>query len=405
VLVGHGDFGTKSSGVRAKMAARVADDVAAALSAAGLDASVERPWSRIVVRTDDPRAAARVAARLPGVSFARPAVAVDPQLESICAAARALATVDHPADETYAVDSDRTGPSNAHGFSSRDLAVEAGGVVGDVTGASVDLDDPDRTYRIEAREAGAFVSVRRFDGPGGLPVGSQGRVAALVSGGIDSPVAMWRLLRRGCVAVPVYVDLGDYGGPDHRGRAIEVVRTLAARAPRADLRPRVVDGGAFVDRIVESTRDTRMLSLRRAMLAAAAGVAEREGAHSVATGEALGQKSSQTGANLAVTDAAVDLPVHRPLLAADKPDIVAEARDLGTYADATLPVGCDRIAPSHPETNATLSAVRSAEPDGLIDDAREAGRRATVVPWERDPDTSCEHDTDTPCEHDPEETV
>ena len=380
VLVGHGDFGAKSSAVRAKMAERVAADLAAAFAAAEIDATVERPWSRVVVRTDQPTAAARVAATLPGVAFARPAVAVTPRLDLIRDATRRLAAASsQTAAESYAVDGDRIGPADAHDFSTRDLKVEAGRVVGEETGSPVDLDDPDRTYRIEARETEAFVSARRFDGPGGLPVGTQGRAVVLVSGGLDSPVAMWRLLRRGVVAIPVYVDLGDYGGSDHRARALEVIERLAARAPRADIRPRIVDGGPFVERVVETTDNTRMLSLRRAMLAAAEAVAERDDAHSIATGEALGQKSSQTGANLAATDAAVSIPVHRPLLTVDKPDIVAEAQDLGTYTDATLPVGCDRIAPSHPETNATRSDVVAAEPDGLLDIAREAGRNAEIV--------------------------
>jgi thiamine biosynthesis protein ThiI len=376
VLLGHGDFGAKSSAVRTKMAERVASDVEAALDAAGVDGDVERRWSRIVVRTASPTAAARVAATIPGVSFARPAAAVAPELDVICDAARRLATAyDEP---TYAVDSDRIGPDDAHDFSNRDIKEKAGRVIGEQTGASVDLDEPDRTYRIEVRRGEAFVAAERFDGPGGLPVGSQGRVAVLVSGGLDSPVALWRMLRRGCEAIPVYVDLGRYGGADHRARAFEVLRTLAERAPRADLRPRVVDGEGFVEQGVEAVGETRMLSLRRAMLAAAEAVAERDGAHSVATGEALGQKSSQTGANLAVTDAAVSLPVHRPLLTADKPMIVAEARDLGTYTDATLPAGCDRVAPAHPETNASLDAVIAAEPPDFLAIAREAGASASI---------------------------
>ena len=380
VLLGHGDFGAKSSGVRARMADRVADDVAAALDAAGVDADVERPWSRIVVRTDRPLPAARTAATIPGVGFARPAVATDPRLGAIDDAARALAAAGaHSSGETYAADSDRIGPEQAHGFSNGDLKRSVGRVVGEATGAEVDLDDPDRTYRIEAREGEAFVSVRRVEGPGGLPVGSQGCVVALVSGGIDSPVAVWRLLRRGCAVVPVYVDLGDYGGADHRARAVDAVSTLAVRAPRADLRPRVVDGGALVERVVTATRETRMLSLRRAMLAAADGVADRVNAHSLATGEAIGQKSSQTGPNIAITDAAASRPVHRPLIAADTADIVAEARELGTYDGSTVPVGCERVAPTHPETNATRETVVDAEPDGLLDDAREAGRDADIV--------------------------
>ncbi len=380
VLLGHGDFGAKSSAVRARMAERVAADVDAALAADGITADVERPWSRIVVRTDRPAAAARIAATIPGVGFARPAVATDPRLAAISDAADALAAAGaHTPAETYAVDSDRIGPDDAHEFSNDDLKREVGRVVGAATGADVDLDDPDRTYRIEAREGEAFVSVRRIEGPGGLPVGSQGRVAVLVSGGIDSPVATWRLLRRGCAPVPVYVDLGDYGGADHRARALEAVATLVPRAPRADLRPRVVEGGPLIERVVAATHDTRMVSLRRVLLAAADGVADRADAHSLATGEAVGQKSSQTGANLAVTDAAASRPVHRPLFAADKADIVSEARELGTYDGSTVPVGCERLAPAHPETNATLDGVVDAEPEGLLDAARAAGRDAEIV--------------------------
>jgi thiamine biosynthesis protein ThiI len=133
---------------------------------------------------------------------------------------------------------------------------------------------------------------------------------------------------------------------------------------------------------VEAVGDTRMLSLRRAMLRMAAVVADGVGAHAVATGESLGQKSSQTGPNLAVTAAAVDSPVHRPLLTWDKADIVACARELGTFDDATLPVGCERVAPTHPETAATLAAVRAAEPDDLLDRAARVAREVTVV----DPD-------------------
>ncbi len=379
VLVGHGDFGAKSGDVRGRMAERVAADVAAALDEAGIDADVERPWSRLVIRTDRPDAAARTAATIPGVGFARPAVATDPRLAAIRDAARALAAADaHGSGKAYAVDSDRVGPDAAHDFSNADLKRVVGRAVGDVTGADVDLDDPDRTYRIEARAATAFVSTRRVEGAGGLPVGSQGRVAVLVSGGIDSPVAAWRLLRRGCVAVPVYVDLGDYGGADHRARALDAVATLAPRAPRADLRPRVVDGGPLVDRVVDATRDTRMVTLRRVMLAAADGVADRVGAHSLATGEAIGQKSSQTGGNVAVASAAASRPVHRPLVAADKADVVAAARELGTYDGSTVPAGCERIAPPHPATNAAPEVVRDAEPDGVLDAAREAGRDADV---------------------------
>jgi thiamine biosynthesis protein ThiI len=99
----------------------------------------------------------------------------------------------------------------------------------------------------------------------------------------------------------------------------------------------------------------------------------------VVTGEAIGQKSSQTSANLAVTDAAVELPVHRPCLTMDKTDVIALARDIGTYEESTIDAGCNRVAPSFPETNADLDEVRAVEPDDLFSRAREVAATAEIV--------------------------
>ncbi|MFB6081056.1 MAG: tRNA sulfurtransferase [Haloferacaceae archaeon] len=331
-LVASGEIGVKSSSVRGRMECRLRDNLAAILDDRGVEATVERRWSRLVVDAADPVAAADAAADVPGVVWARPAAVCDASLDAISEAA---------------------------------------------TGATVDLDDPGTTVRVDVREADAFVAAREVRGPGGLPVGTQGRAVALVSGGIDSPVAAWGTMRRGCSVVPTYVDLGDYGGADHR--AVETIRRLGRYAPNEDLRPRIVEAGDVVATLVEEVGATRMLSLRRAMLAAGAGVAERADARAVVTGESLGQKSSQTGPNLAVTDAAVDRPVHRPLLTRDKAEVVDAAGDLGTFEDATVTAGCQRVAPAHPETNATLAAVVAAEPDDLLARARRAGRAARVL--------------------------
>jgi len=116
------------------------------------------------------------------------------------------------------------------------------------------------------------------------------------------------------------------------------------------------------------------------MLATAEAVADDEGAVGIATGEAIGQKSSQTSANIAVTDAAVSLPVHRPLLAMDKADITNLARSIGTFEDATVDTGCNRVAPELPETNAAPETVRAAEPSDLFERARECAAAREVVP-------------------------
>lgn len=374
-VVRYGEAGIKSDKVRGQMLDRLAENVRAILDDRGIPGQVERHWSRVLIRPpeDDPSVfradgAARAAADAFGVVSTRPAITTVPEADALAEAAVSW-TDDHPEGATFAVRANRAGAAEVHPFTSQEVASEVGAAIGDATGADVDLDDPDRVYRLDVREDEAFVSAVEYDGPGGLPVGTQGKVVALFSGGIDSPVAAYELFKRGLEVVPVYLDLGDYGGSDHLARAIETAGTVARSAPHVDARLRVVPAGDLVDDLVAATGPTRMLSLRRAMLRTAEAVAEDVGAHSVATGESIGQKSSQTGPNVRVTDAAASLPVHRPLLTLDKPEIVERAREIGTFVDATVNVGCERVAPNYPETNATLADVEAAEPDDLLDRA------------------------------------
>jgi thiamine biosynthesis protein ThiI len=358
----------------------LAENVRAILDDRGIEGRVERRWSRLLIHVADAETAATAAAATadaPGVVWARPATARAPELDAIEDALGRVAS--SHGSGTFAVRARRTGPDDAHPFTSTDLERAGGATVQAATGAAVDLDDPDRTYRIECREDEAFVSVEEYAGPGGLPLGTQGVAVALVSGGIDSPVAAWEMMRRGCEIVPLYVDPGPYGGADHEARAVGTVRPLARRAPDRDMRLRVVPGGEIAETLVADVGDTRMLSWRRAMLRMAERLAHEVGAHSIVTGESLGQKSSQTGANLAATDAAVSTPVHRPLVCHDKADVVERARGLGTFEDATIPAGCERIAPLHPETNASLGAVEAAESDDLLERAEAAVADCRVV--------------------------
>ncbi len=371
VLASFGELATKSREVRGKMTRRLRDNVAALLDARGVDATVEREWARIVVQTPDADRAARVVADAMGVVWARPAVRRPADLDAIAETLAALARDDPPAD-TYAVRARRAGEADAHDFSSRDVEQAGGRAIGRVTDATVDLDAPDQTYHVEVRGDDAHVSATSYEGPGGLPLGTQDPLVALVSGGHDSPVAAYEMMRRGAPVVPVYVDLGAYGGPDHEARAVATVDRLARYAPNFDYRTRVVPAGDLVETLLDSVDDTRMLSWRRALLRIAETVADRTDAVGIVTGEALGQKSSQTAANLAATDAAVDLPVHRPLIAWDKPDILARAREIGTHENSSIPVGCERLDPPFPATGATLDAVEAAEPDDYLDRAADA---------------------------------
>jgi thiamine biosynthesis protein ThiI len=388
VVVRHGEIGTKSEHVGTKMERRLRENLAAVLDDRGVDAEIEQRRFRLWLHTDDPEAATAAAADTFGVVSASPAVRVDPTVESI-REALAEAARERYDGGAFAVSARRAGVASAHPFSSTDIEREGGSAVWDAAEAAgvdpeVDLDDPDLAFFVDCREDDALVFLEKRAGPGGLPLGTQDPVVALMSGGIDSPVAAWELMKRGAPVVPLYVDLGDYGGVDHRARAVSTTETLARYAPDRDVRLRIAPAGDAVADIAEAVDVGRMLVLRRFMFRVAAAVAEERGAVGIVAGEAVGQKSSQTTANLAVTSAAVDLPVHRPLLTVDKTEITARADEIGTFHESTIPAGCDRLAPDYPETRGRLGAIREREPDGLSERARAVADRLEVVEGGRD---------------------
>ncbi|MEF8828338.1 MAG: tRNA sulfurtransferase [Haloarcula sp.] len=386
VLVRHGELGVKSDQVRRKMEGQLADNLRAMLDARDLSGDIEQRRNRLFVHTDHLEGVTAAAADTFGVTSASAVTTVDPTLSAIKDALASTAREQYDGG-TFAVDARRAGPAEAHPFSSTDIESAGGTAVWEAIEAvggepAVDLDDPDFELFVECRADEAYVFCEKRAGPGGLPLGTQRPVVALVSGGIDSPVAAWKLMKRGAPVIPVYVDLGDYGGPDHRARAVSTVETLASYAPGHDLSLSVIDAGDVVAGLSRDLGALRMLVLRRFMLAVAEAIAHERDAVGIVTGEAIGQKSSQTSANIAVTDAATALPVHRPNLTADKSEITNHARTIGTFEDSTIDTGCNRVAPSHPETNASLEAVRSAEPDDLFERAEACARDRVVVPIE-----------------------
>ncbi|SEO01467.1 thiamine biosynthesis protein ThiI [Halorientalis persicus] len=373
VVVRYGDMSTKSSRVRRGMEERLVENIEALLADRGVDGDVERRPTRPLVWTDEPTAAAEVAADAFGVVSTSPARALPAEPEPILDAMAETAQACYDGG-SFAVNARRAG--DTFPMDSEDLGREGGQAIWDAVEdefePEVDLDDPDVTVNVEVREDAAFLYLDEIPGPGGLPLGSQRPVVALVSGGIDSPVAAYEIMRKGCPVIPVYVDLGEYGGPDHRARAVETVRTLGSYAPNFRESLRVVPGGETVELLAAELDQGRMLAFRRFCLAVAEEIALDAGAAGIVTGEAIGQKSSQTTQNLSVTDPMTDLPVFRPLLTMDKNVITERAKEIGTFTDSTIPAGCNRFAPAQAETNARLDRLRDLEPDDLRERARDA---------------------------------
>lgn len=393
VLVRYGDIGTKSPPVQRSMEDRLVANLRARLERASIDATIEREWTRpvIVPPSGAMEATTDVATDTFGVVSASPARRVESAFVPIIDAIRETAASCYT-EGSFAIRA-RRGDKGLD-FTSADIERAGGDAVFDAVPAevdpTVDLEDPDLTIHVEARREHAYLFKDIVDGSGGLPVGSQDAMVALVSGGIDSPVAAYRVMRRGSPIVPVYFDLGTYGGPDHRARAMEAIARLAAFAGREELDAYVVPAGKAVDRFVEEVDRGRMLVLRRFMFRVADRLADRVGAVGIVTGESLGQKSSQTAANLSATSRVVDRPIHRPLLSYDKAEITDYAKDIGTYRSATIPSGCPSVAPDVVATRATPTWVDRLEPediDELVTDALEGVEPvdATVLAAYRQP--------------------
>jgi thiamine biosynthesis protein ThiI len=237
-----------------------------------------------------------------------------------------------------------------------------GAAIQGATGARVDLDHAALTVAVDVLPGRAFFSLEKVPAAGGLPVGTSGRVLALLSGGIDSPVAAWRMMRRGCRVDFVHFHSAPFVDRTSQEKARELARILTQWELDADLY--LVPFGEAQRQIVTAVgRPLRVVLYRRMMLRIAEAIARRAGAAALVTGDSLGQVASQTLANLAVVGEATTLPLLRPLVGMDKSEIAAEAEALGTFETSIVPDQdcCSLFVPRHPATRADLDEVRALE--------------------------------------------
>ncbi len=226
------------------------------------------------------------------------------------------------------------------------------------------MKNPDVTVGVEVVQSAAYVYARSVRGIGGLPVGSSGRVACLLSSGIDSPVALWRMARRGAVPVGVHFS----GRPQTSDASEYLVDDIAHVLEKTGCigRVYVVPFGDCQREIsLTAPPSLRIILYRRLMFRVAERLAQREGAGALVTGESLGQVASQTLENIHATDASVTLPVFRPLIGNDKLEIIDQAQQLGTFEISSMdaPDCCTLFMPRSPETHARLEDVEAAEAD------------------------------------------
>lgn len=242
----------------------------------------------------------------------------------------------------------------------------------------VDLERPGRTVHVEAIPREAWVYVEKIPGPGGLPTGSVGKVVALLSGGIDSPVASWRIMKRGCEAAFVHF----HGAPYLSRASAEKAQDLARVLNRYQLGSRLymVPFGDLQKEVVLATRpEYRVVLYRRFMARIAERIAARENARALVTGESLGQVASQTLQNLVAIEEAVNLPMLRPLIGMDKEEIIEQARRIETFDISIEPDQdcCALFTPKHPAIRSHARHLRGLESRMDVEGMVEKALRAT----------------------------
>jgi tRNA uracil 4-sulfurtransferase len=342
---------------RSTFAAALERNLRRALRAAG-DVELQRRGSSMLILAP-PDALARalqIATELPGLSLVLPALRVEPAVEHACRAAVELLRA-HPG-ETFAVRPRRREKSFPVG--SMEVARIVGASVKDTLGLGVDLTHPDIELHVDAYARELFVSVDRLRGAGGLPVGTSGRALVLLSGGIDSPVAAYRMMKRGLRCDFVHFSGQPLTGPESAYKAYALVSRLNRYQGRSQLF--VVPFGLAQRQLASSGAGRlQVLAQRRLMVRVGDALARRAGCEALVTGDSLGQVASQTLRNLEVVEGASTLPLLRPLLDRDKSEIIEEAERLGTFEISILPDEdcCTLLAPRR--------AVTWTEPEPLIE--------------------------------------
>jgi thiamine biosynthesis protein ThiI len=337
------------------------------LKRAGKGARIERPHGRMLAwpREGTAERLLRDLSRVFGVSSLSVAKVVPREPEAVYAAAveEARAEVARRGGKpSFKVEARRA--DKRFQPASPEIAKIAGARIVEALGLPVNLHQPEFTVGVEIGFEHAFVFAGAVPGPGGLPGGVSGRIELLLSGGIDSPVAGWMMMKRGCSIGATYFHSPPYVGEKSRDKVVALGKKLASWQ-LGPVRLSVVNFTAAQKALRDADPEGRLAVVlyRRMMLRVAERIARKHKAQALCTGEALAQVASQTLTNMATIGAVATLPILRPCLGHDKLETIAIARKIGTYETSIEPYDdcCSLFVPEHPETRASIEAVEAIE--------------------------------------------
>ncbi len=321
-----------------------------------------------------------------GVDSISPAVKTEPDMKSIGDAAVEYMNelIREKGIKTFKVDSKRADKSFP--VKSPDISRQIGAsVLKGCKVLKVDVHDPDVYLYINVRHDAAYIYQQKIAGFGGLPLGTNGKGLVLLSGGIDSPVAAWMMAKRGMQIEAVHFHSYPYTSERAQAKVEELAGILAVYCSRFKMH--VINMLPIQEQIVKNCPEEEMtIQLRRFMMRTAEKIARGNDCDMLITGESLGQVASQTSHSLVVTDASVQIPVMRPLIALDKSDIIEIAKDIGTYEKSIEPYEdcCTVFLPKHPLTRPRLERIERSESsmdvEALVQAAVESEEMIDIYP-------------------------
>jgi len=366
VIVRYGELSLKSKGVRDRYEQILKNNIQQMLDYHKISyLKIIRDFGRIFVYSDDENATS-VVSKVFGVVSVSPAYICSsdpPEIAALCAAVGAEKI--RP-NETFAVRARRSGN---HSFTSNEIAKECGDAIWTKlleTGLTpaVDLTNPDCEVFVEIRQSLSYVYFESVKGPGGFPTGTQGKMVVLLSGGIDSPVAAWLMMKRGIEIIPVFFDNEQFMNPIAAEKSMENARVLFSWMPGRRHKIYRIHHGEYLKKMMETSHAKNIcIMCKRSMFKVAGEVMKKENASGIITGSSLGQVASQTAENMLSETYGLSLPLYHPLIAYDKQEIVDIAQKIGTFENSIRSNGekeCLAV-PEKPEVKAVLTIAADEE--------------------------------------------
>ena len=359
VSVHYAEVGLKGKN-RVFFEKRLVNNIKLALRGTGY-AEVERLHDRILVHLGQKADITEVKKRLQqvmGIAYFELACRTERDIAAI--KKTALRQIQDNCYESFKVETRRT--DKTFPLTSPQVSAEVGGYLVTETGRRADMHNPDLVCWVKITHNAAYISTEKIPGIGGLPVGVSGKVLVMLSGGIDSPVAAWQMIKRGAKAVFIHFYSYPYTDKASLEKVIELAQILAVSNYRSTV---YLVPFAELQQIIVAATPTlfRVLLYRRMMTRIAERVAAMETAEALVTGESLAQVASQTLTNLRSIEAIADIPILRPLIGEDKAEIIEKAQRIGTFDVSTRPHQdcCSLFVPKHPATRASLTDLADAE--------------------------------------------